>query len=270
MKKVVMVGAIAISLAIPGRSSLMLDGWLEMCLDLPEQKAEQLREDLKDAANLRECMVELIGTRPQSGVEQKVEAFKRRFGVSDRAMQTALMDIVHKAGVKNGWKKRQGSEDTLDGVADWQIYSGLIWMCFCADAEGRKFLMGIATDSTVDREFRGHAVFPYLARSDDKEKMDVITRFFAGDMKGTVDLYYNSGLYHSAIRMHDKAESDPRTRESIVSMLSAALMEEKREHIFKTADKSLAERSREYAESPQRKAALERMNPPDKSRRNGP
>ena len=69
-------------------------------------------------------------------------------------------------------------------------------------------------------------------------------------------------MYRAAIRAHDKAEGDAKTREAIVTMVSAALATEEDGTAFDETDKLLAERSKEYAESPQRKAALERMNPP--------
>ena len=60
-------------------------------------------------------------------------------------------------------------------------------------------------------------------------------------------------------------EGDTQTREAIVSAMSAALAKEANTNVFARVDKLLAERSKEYAESPQRKAALERMNkPPEK------
>ena len=266
MKKVVVMCMVALCMAMPGFSSLITE--LEYCVeDMPEKKAAQLREDLKDAAKLRAYMVQLIGSYQASNIVKKVETFKQRFSVSDKAMQTALMDIIREAGKKNKWKKRQGLGDkSLDGLADWQIEHGLIWMIFCADAEGKAFLMKIATDSTVAREFRGRAAKSYLMRSDEKESLETVTRFLTGDMKGTVDLL-DSGLYYSVVWVYDKAEGDPKTREAIVAMVSAAVAEEK-EDDFKQADELLAERIKEYAESPQRKAALERMNPP--FRRNAP
>ena len=180
-------------------------------------------------------------------------------------MQVVLIDILCEAGAKNKWKKRQGSEDaSLDDVADWQLFWGLFWMSFCADAEGKAFLMKVASDRAVDSEFRARAVSAYLWRADEKERLEAVTRFLAGDMKGTVDFRF-SGIYNSAILRYDKAEGDPKTREAIVAMISAVLLEGKGIACDET-DKLLAERSKEYAESPQRKAALERMNPPDKRR----
>ena len=269
MKKVVVMCMVALCMAMPGFSSKPFI-WLEYCVErMPEKEVEQLREDLKDAAKLRDCMVQLIGTHRPSNMLEKVEAFKQRFGVSDKAMQTALMDIISKAGAKNKWKKHQREEEkdaSLDYVADWQIEWGLFWMMFCADAEGKEFLMKIATDSAVAREIRGRATKSHLMRSDEKESLETVTRFLTGDMKGTVDLL-DSGLYYSVVWVYDKAEGDPKTREAIVAMVSAAVAEEK-ESDFKRADELLAERIKEYAESPQRKAALERMNPP--FRRNVP
>jgi len=48
----------------------------------------------------------------------------------------------------------------------------------------------------------------------------------------------------------------------IVAAVSDVLVKEEDKNVFAEADKFLAERSKEYAESPQRKAMLERMNKP--------
>ena len=72
-------------------------------------------------------------------------------------------------------------------------------------------------------------------------------------------------VYGYAIRAYDEAEGDTQKREAIISSLSAALMREKNEKFFAEVDQDLVKRNKEYAESPQRKAKLERMKvPPDK------
>ena len=265
MKKVVVMCMAALCMAMPGFSSRTFS-WLDCYVDMKEEEAEQLREDLKDATGLKKCMVRLIGNHLHSDAVEKVEAFKKRFDVSDNAMQTALMPIIREAGAKNEWKKRQGPDDPLDMVADWQTEHGLSWMMFCAEKEGKEFLIKIITDSTVSREFRGRAINSYVARADEKEKMEIATRFLTGDMKEAEDPLFPS-RYDLVLWVYDKAEDDPKMREAVVAMVSAAVMEEK-EADFKQADELLAERIKEYAESPQRKAALERMNPP--FRRNAP
>jgi len=88
----------------------------------------------------------------------------------------------------------------------------------------------------------------------------VLPRFFADDMKDTFNRYSN--LYVYAMNVYEEAEDNPDKREVIIAVMSAALAKEENEFAFSKADKRFAEQSKEYAESPQRKAALERMNIP--------
>ena len=236
--------------------------WLAHCLELPENAAVRYREELKDKAMLRKCIMSLVCNPDSARMPPgAVEAFKQKYGVSNEAMQAELLEIVREAGAKNGWKKREGPDDPLDMVADLQTYWGLAWLYCCAEEEGKSFLMGIATDQTKDIEFRKRAIGSYLGRADEKETLDAVTRFLAGDMKGTVSPYY-SGIYRAAIRAYDKAAGDPQTRGRIASVLSAALAEEGNNFAFTEIDSLLAERSAEWAGSPQRKAALERFGKP--------
>ena len=267
MKRMIMMCMAILFLAMPGFSSKVyscLDDYLEMSA----QAADGLRKELKDTEKLRSFVEGLIGAAYRPDLPEVAEEIKRKLGISDKSMQTALMVILREEGARIKWKKSQWPNDRLDSIADWRLSRGLIWMGFCADAEGKKFLMKTASDSAVDREFRARAIGSYLSRADKKERLDAVTRFLAGDMKGSVDPFWASGLYNSAIRVYDEAEGDTKTRDAIVAILSAVLMEEKNELYFEMMDKNLAERSKEYAESPQRKAALERMNPP--VRRNAP
>ena len=245
-------------LAIQGLSSTP-QGWLEIYLDshFPEQDVERLREDFKDMKKLRECMVGLVGSPPLSATCERAEEFKRRFGVSDKAMETVLIDIINTAGVKNGWKKRQGPDDPLDGTADHQLTWGFMWLGFCAETEGKKLLMGVATNSVMDGEFRSSAIAAYMTRADAQEVRDALPRFLAdGTLRPSFDIYL-CAMWH-----YDKVKDNPQKREAILSAVSAALTNEEEKKAFAEADKKLAEHNKEYAESPQRKAALERMNKP--------
>jgi len=248
------VGMMMLCLAMPGFCRSVT--WLDVCLDCPEENVAHYREDWKDKTKLKECVIRLIGnTNPRSDTPERVEEFKRRFGVSDKAMQDALLDIISQAGPKNGWKKRQGPSDPLDMVADWQVTWGLRWLGFCAETEGKKLLIGIATNSVMDGEFRSSAIASYMARADTQEVRDTLPRFLAdGALRPSFDVYL-CALWH-----YDKAQDNPQKREAILSAVSAALTNEEEKKAFAEADKRLAELSTEYAESPQRKAALERMN----------
>ena len=235
--------------------------WLDICLRSSEQESERLREDLKDAAKLRECVAKIVYSLNPASF-RKVEDFKRKFEVSDEAMRIALIDIIRKPSVRTGWEQfRQG--DTQDTrIADRQLSWAAMLLGSCADAEGKRLLMDIATDNTRDSEFRRIAAGSYMGRANTQETQDAIVCFLSDDMRGVLNQY--SSVYISAMWAYDKAEGDAKTREAIITAMSTALAKEESKKAFVEGDKLLAERSKEYAESPQRKATLERINkPPD-------
>jgi len=261
MKKMV-ICMMVVGLAMPGFSTLVTA--LDVYLDIPEQEVERIRDELKDAKKLKEYMGRIVGSLNPTSYE-KMEEFKKRFNVGDEPMQTALMDIIREASTKTGWKRSRPDDAWDMRIADRQLLPWAITcLGICANTEGKKFLMDIATDSAKDDDFRWTAICSYLRRADAQETRDTLVLFLTGDMKTTLNLPYH-GLYFSAISLYDNTKENSQKREAIIFALTAALMLEKDKEVFSWADKLLAERSTEYAESPQRKAALERMNkPPEK------
>ena len=256
-----MVCMFVMCLAMQGLSSEILVSWVDTYLELPEQEAERLREDFKDATKLKECMTrKLLGT--WAIAPEKMMAFKQRFGISDETMQTVLMDVVSEFSVKAGWAPSRQGDAKNAYVANMLLRGAIIWLGVCADGEGKKFLMDIATDSAKDGEFRKRAFSSYLRRADAQETKDALDSVLADDVK-TKFGSDNLNICYAALVAYDDAKDDLRKREIIVSAVSAVFMKD--DFAFTFADKKLAERSTEYAESPQRKAALERMNkPPEK------
>jgi len=245
-------------LVMQGLSSEILVSWVDTYLEFPEQEAERLREDFKDVTKLKECMMrKLLGAWTTD--PEKMVAFKQRFGISDETMQTVLMDIVSEFSVKAGWNPNQQNGVKNDYVANMLLRGAIIWLGVCADGERKKLLMDIATDSAKDDEFRKRAFASYLRRADVQETKDALDSVLAGDAK-TKFGSDNLNTCYAAMVAYDDAKNDSRKREIIVSAVSAVFTKD--EFAFTFADKKLAERSKEYAESPQRKAALERMNKP--------
>jgi len=241
-------------------------GYLETCLEFPAA-AEHLREDLKDKEKLRLCVARLVSSPLRSVTTERVEEFKRKFGVSDEAMLVELMDIIREGSVKAGWTKhRPGDAKNTYVSVNAHLSQAILWLGFFsgADAEVKSLMMDIATDIAMDCEFRSLAVGSYMSRANVQETRDAVARFLADDMQ-MADGFYRRRVYHAVTWAYDKAEGDTQTREGIIAVLSAALVKEEDKNAFAEADKFLAERSKEYADSPQRKAALERMNkPPEK------
>jgi len=261
MKKMSMVCVAVVCLVMQGFTSAP-QGWLDVYLDshFPEQEVKRLQEDLKDTAELKNFMRKLLGSHFKS--HKEAVQFKRRFDVSDEAMQAVLLDIIRETSAKTGWKPSQLDDAEGIRIADWHLRGAIKWLSACAGVEGKKLLMDIVTDNAKNKDFRSVALHVYMRCADVQETQDTIARFLSDDM-GTLTRFY---IYHAAIQAYNDAEDISQKREAIVATLTAALAQEKNKDDFTWADKNLAERSKEYADSPQRKAALERMNnPPEKS-----
>jgi len=260
MKKTGIVGMMVLCLVAQGLSTEITVNRLDTYLELPEQETKRLREEFKDKKKLRECFEQggLLSIR--SAEPEKMMKIKQKFGVSDRAMQEVLMDIIHESSAKSGWKSHHdqgGSHDIY--VANWFLHAAIIWLGVCADTEAKQFLMGIAADNTTDYYFRSRAIDAYMCRADAQEVQNVFARFLADDAGQTLRLF---DIYCAAIRAYDVAKDDTSKREALVAAMSITLAKENNKDTFAYMDKFLAERSKAYADSPQRKAALERLNIP--------
>ena len=216
-----------------------------------EQEVESVREEFKDAAKVREAFEKgllLYGTSKQ------VAEFKRKFGVGDEPMSTVLMEIIREGSAKAANPKGE-SYDSLF------LQRALRWLGVCAGEAGKRLLMDIATNDGNCYDARACAIEAYLRRANPPEARDAITRFTGDGMrvKGKDGFPVYLCVYEYALQAYDEADGDPQKREAIVFALPDVLIKEESATVFIEVDKSFAERSREYAESPQRKAALERF-----------
>jgi len=262
MKKMSMVCMTVVCLATPGFSSRVstpIDGYLAT----PEHEIEKIQRELKDPKKMRECMIHLFSSCWHNliGLEEATE-FKRKFDVSDKDMEVALLDVVREWSPK-GWPVWQGPDAPMDVRMGYIYLTGAIkLLAFCADAKGKKLLMGIFTDTAKDGEYRLLAIDSYMQRIAVRDAWETFASFITDDVLAIVDRYR---LYHLAMRTYDRAKSDTQTRTAIIATMSAILAKETNELYLVETDKRFAERSTEYAESPQRKATLERMGkPPEK------
>jgi len=261
MKKMSRVCMAVMCLAMQGLSTPQGRSWLEDCLTLSEQEAESLRVELKDAKKLRERTLTLCsGSMRIADLAKTAEEFKKKFDISDKVLQDALIDTIREWSPKNGWKWYELDKPQDSRLANFILIETIRWLGFCAEREGKKLLMAILIDNTKDDEYRRRAIDSYMRRSDAQERWDALTRFLADDVKPTIQPIFD--VYYAAMWEYDSAENDPQKREAIIAAVSAALLKEKGKETFTQGDKLLAERSKAYADSPQRKAALERLNIP--------
>jgi len=229
---------------------------VDVYAETPEQRIEPMREEMRDEKKLREHMEKLLGGRT---TPERSETIMRKFDVSKDAMRSILLDVIRESSVKTKWEMPQQRKPEDIFIASHYLCEAITWLGVCADAEGKRLLMGIAEDSAKDKEFRFRALDSYVRCADVQETRDTITRFLADDMRAT---FHPPDLHYIVMWAYDKAKDDAQTREVIVTAMSTALLKEANSIYFADADKLLAERSTEYAESPQRKATLDRMNKP--------
>ena len=186
--------------------------------------------------------------------DEEVPLFKEKFGISDNILRAVLMDIYE--SVKHVGKDPFRSEDSDEIRFDKRrLHSTLEWLGYCADKTTKDFLMKFATDTTKDNVFCSQAIMAYLRNANAKE-CDWITTLLADRSQNT------SSIYQSAMDAYDEAVNDAKKRKAIVAVVSAALVKEEKKHIFTHADRDLAERDKDYSNSPSRRAALQRMDLP--------
>ena len=235
----------------------------------PEKLREHLVGDLPDNPN------ELFVKRNLRGFTGKEKAaFKRVFELNEETVRTTLMAIIREAAVETEWKKDKSTD------AENRMSVAMAWLGFYADAEAKQFLMDVFKDRAKGDGFRRAAIGSYLHSANVQETKDALAYLLTDEMQ---PLFDEPGLIcFLAMDVYVTIEDDTKKREAIVTAVSTALAKEsdtqKREEIiasmlyilaqegdketFAEADKLLSARSKEYADSPQRKAALERMNIP--------
>ena len=248
MKKMGMMCMMVTCLAMPSLSS-EVPSTLGIYLNCPEQEAERIKEDLKDAEKLRAFMEKIVGSLDSDfrRTPFMMKAFQHKFGVNDGRMQTALTNIIRK---ESEISSKSGEKDYHNP----NLLGAIRWLGCCADAEGKKLLHSIITDKAKDISSRMTAAFTYLRCADAQEFGDAFDCFFADANMWTVSY---TEPYRLVMLVYEEAEGNPKKREAIVATMSAKLAKDER--AFAEADLLLAARSKEYAESPQRKAALERI-----------
>jgi len=225
-----------------------------------KKEFDRRRDEYNDPVKLKEKFEKGFLLPPSTSDEEK-EAFKRIFGVSDKIMLPILMDIIRESAAKTEWKRSEwGTSNDID-KARYQLQEAIRWLDICADTNTKRFLLEIATDTSKDSYFRRAAVDSYLSCANAHETRDAVASFLSDDMRQTFGIDVIS-VYYAVMRAYDRAGGDTQTRGAIVAAVSAAVVKEENKDAFSIADERLAERSRAYADSPQRKAARERLNIP--------
>jgi len=268
MKKCVCVTAVC--LAVQDLSALEMDERKERSPKWHSaEDIKRLREDFKDAGKLkRHLSGEFETCTLTAGGETTTRegaGFMQVFGVDKKLMRDVLMDIHREALAKAGWEKSITASATTDVEgARMRLLGSILWLGSCAEADTKDHLLDIATDKAKtgrDVFYGSAAIEAYMYCADAQEMRDFLPRFITGDVGG----YNPTHAYYIAILAYDHtAGDDVQKRKAIVETVSGLLMKVKDKNVFSEGDRLLAARSKEYAESPQRKIAQQRFSKPPK------
>ena len=181
--------------------------------------------------------------------------FKERYDIADGVLRAALMDICQ--SVRHVGKDPFHHGEPLELTEDKRrLHDALECLRYCADKPVKEFLMKVATDGAMDNTYRSVAIRSYLRCADAEEVRSGFPPLLADKSQ---NIPY---LYRIAMRAYDDLANDTQKREAFMSTAAAALLKEEDKTIFAEADGGMAGRNKEYAASPQRKAALQRFDLP--------
>ena len=213
-----------------------------------------IRESYKNPENIKKTLMRWF-SGDHAIWEEKIFAFKDKYDIADDTMRAVLMDICQSclhAGETP--VRRDPAKEAIENRR--RLYWSLEYLGHYADKSVKEFLMKAAIDGALDNTYRSTAIRAYL-RCAGAEEVRIGFPPLLGDK--SQDPRY---LYSLAMQSYDRAEVDAQKREALMSTASAALLKEEDKKIFAEADGRLSGRSKEYAASPQRKAALQRFDLP--------
>ena len=243
---------IGLCLLLAGSAVPSSDEWYDI-MHYPDEETARFRELYKNCETLKG---DLMGgfTMDDFIWEDEIPLFKEKFDVSDDTLRTALMGIYKEFQHmgKDPYFPDEPEEVTNDKR---RLRRSIEWLGYCADKSTKEFLMKVATDKAKDNVFRSTAVRAYLHCANAKE-IEMLAPLLADKSQKV------SSLYHFAMLEYDEAGGDAKKRKAIIATVSAALVKEDDKRVFTYADRELAERDKDYSNSPSRRAALQRMDLP--------
>ena len=250
MKRICCVG---LCLLLAGKALPSSDEWYRIIYEYTDEQIARERERCKNSEVLKGDLASAF-IMDNYLWDDEIPLYKEKFGITDDTLRTALMGIYEEVQHVG---KEPFLEDEPEKITDdkRRLWCSLIWLGYCADKSTKEFLMKVATDKTKDKVFRSQAIRAYLRNATAKE-FDWVTSLLADKSQDT------SYIYGMSIREYDRADGDTKRRKAIASVVSAALAKEEDKYIFNYLDKDFAERDKDYANSPQRRAALQRLDLP--------
>jgi len=222
---------------------------------LSDEEIASRKENFKNPEKLKAFLMDAFVEFDWSGAmtePQQIHAFKDGYDIKDTTIRSALLDIYRESVQKTGWKYGDNWQ------AEFRLHSAIFWMGIFADEPAKELLLGIASDSAKDVFYRYPAIFGYIYCADLQEVRDLFTWLLDDEKRFPANL--RATFAEQIRRLWKSVETDKPKREVILASLSTVADREKDVRTFRSLDDFLTQNNKEYAESFQRKASLERMS----------
>ena len=221
---------------------------------LSDEDVTYIQERFKNSENLRESLMSSLSLDLFLW-DNEIPLYKEKFGITDDSLRTVLMNIYREFEHlgKDGFSKEDSNELAKDKL---RLRNSIEWLGYCADESVKRLLLDIANDDTKAECYRIYAVGAYYDCAN-AEDIHVGLPLLLASKNQNAPFVYRCAMY-----VYDETKDDTQKREAILATVATALMKEENKEIFAGADGGLAARSKDYANSPQRKATLQRMNIP--------
>ena len=223
-----------------------------------DENVANLREILQNPEKAKEFLTDEFAAS-HALWQSEIPLFKMKFDVQDEIIRPLLLDILRESAQKVGWETPLSwQDDSMDVIADKRrLYGAIAWLGACADEPTKKLLLDIAMDGTKDTFYREPAVWACLLyHADAQEIKNILIRYL---VEANKESRLHNVIYAFAEEAY-RATTDEMKREAILASFSVAVAQTKNKWAFERLDNFLTQNSKEYAESSQRKAALQQMN----------
>jgi len=252
---------IGFSLLLSGNAvfGLYLPG-METPRPLAEEEIVSLREEVKNPEKLKKFLLDMFDADWESGYWIDIVLIRNRketYSLQEEVTRPVLLEICRESVLKTRWKYE------IDREAGRRLYVSLCWMGLFADETIKKFLRGIVTDSSKDDFFRAAAIKGYLYSANVQDIKDFFAHLLKDKKQFPPDLREEIvRISRDFVNPNLAGEEDEERRKEILSSLGTVAARETDGKLFRKLDEFLRHNSKEWENSSQRKAALERMNKP--------
>ena len=177
--------------------------------------------------------------------------FKEKFSISNERLRATVMSLYEEATAPQAVTNWNGIELAKDLLAN----NALLWLGVCADDATKAFLLDLAADKSKNEISRTVAIGSYLRAANAQETRDALIRFMVGEER--LDSQARSSILAHASEIC--RGTDQAKKQAIIETLYVALAQEDAKWLFRVYDNILCSHSRQYTNSAQRQAILQRL-----------